>query len=321
MEEPSYLTNFALNPEDFLDALGLNETELEFCKRCSIFTIRQLAFSRHLNCNSIIESDEANERLIEFIHKAQEIVANYHPTHNTHDTHNENTSGTVWGYSYISPSVYDQIEKDSAFKSPYVLFQDYMASSPENRDMHPWKNVYFSQLNSVSQWTESAGRSFSDIDVFSYLVWKGSQSVLGSFDLSAGARAIPFLYGWLPGELHGSALAIDQITSKEINNPFIAERYAHPIAINLTKLCGIHHAKLYKAETFKANKLDNLLWRPTTLKDVTNPIIWHAYFNPGENLTETVPHACVVTPNGEIPLDCLRLYAKKVPTERTVHIY
>jgi len=298
-------------PESFLEVLGMNEEEIRCCNHYSIFTVRQLAFADpHAEYFEFMDQ----ERLHRFIAMGRKVVFSYTPP----DPIKEKNDGTMWAYTYVGPAMFEQIERDTVFKSPYILFQEFLECPLEFREAHPWKSVYYSLMKVAGEWIDSGGAAVTDADVFSYLIWKGAQSVLGSFDLTAGPRAIPFLYAWLPGELHGSALEIDKVIARELNNPSLADRYAHPLALNLTKLCEKHDGKLYKVQGLSDNKLENLNLGELPFLAST-PALFDR-FDPGKDIFESVPHGCVVIPTGVIPVDCVRMYPRKQAVEKLVYL-
>jgi len=291
----------------------MNYAEIARCKQFEIFTIRQLALANTEDIESI-----NMERILEFVHAARLTIASYVP-----EPRRAKVNTTTWVYMYISSTMHEQAIKDSHFASPYVLFLDYMQCPPEKRDTHAWRSIYFLHLDAVSKWMEGQNAVISDIDVFSYLIWKGAQSVVGAFDTTAGARAIPFLFSWLPGDVHGSALEVDRINAHDLNNPYIEDRYAHPASLNITRLCELYDAKLYKVHNYAARgSIDISSYNPMQLNDICLQETYeYETFNPGSDLISSVPHGLVVIPSGIIPFDCITIYPKKRPVEKLVKFF
>jgi len=311
----------SITPESFLDALGMTESgPIAFCKYHSILTVRQLALTE---IEGYGDSDLDITMLKNYIYRARQIVSD-HQCEPMPKKLKQSEEDIVWAYTYISPAEYKQLERDNVLKSPYVLFQEYLDCSLEFRVAHPWKGVYYAHAQEAEDWIYSHGTGeqnspISDTDVFSYLIWRGAQSVVGSCDLSAGPRAIPFFFSWLTGELHGSVQEIDRLTAVELNNPFLYDRYAHAVAINLTLLCKKYDAKLYKMHAYTDEKAEIYNWQHLELYEIKNIADYPHFFdrfNPGERLTQSIPHGCFVTPTGLLPKECLKIYAQQAIERR-----
>eukprot|EP00026_Physarum_polycephalum_P008298 Phypoly_transcript_08380.p1 GENE.Phypoly_transcript_08380~~Phypoly_transcript_08380.p1 ORF type:complete len:464 (+),score=107.75 Phypoly_transcript_08380:49-1392(+) len=266
---------YGIGPEDFLDALGMSENKIMHCQKIGIFTIRQFAACGKDVLESLctISSDLVGEKIedqrrvvMDMHHRASEILKwdEYLMEPDNNDNNNNNNANnadctsppkkqkqnkTVWGYTYVSPSLLSLIDEKHELKSPYTLFQDYVECPIEKKDAHPWRSIYYTFLKEVEECTNSL--MVTDADVYSYLIWKGAKSAIGKLDLSAFPRAIPFLFQPMPLNLHKETLQVERIIASQLNSQQ-GERYAHEIAFDLTRICEELGAKLYLASNVNA---------------------------------------------------------------------
>jgi len=297
----------AVSPDDILMLIcGMTSDDVDLFASYDVITIRQLAQFQGLL--AIVSSPITRSRFETFQNIAKQVVA-YHSTFSPAPP--ATGAEPVYGYHYVSDAVFEQIKDDKILKSAYTLFQEYVNSPFNERAFHPWKRVYFAYLADAAKWNGARGKrksdNLTDSDVFSFLVWRAVES-FAKLDVTAGPRAVYFSWQMMPPDLHQTTIQTDQILGEDLRNNTIVDRYKRIIRINLTKLVERKKAVLYRVEFRGDGHLNNNNWIPTHLDQAR---AWsHAgglwnHFEPGNSFFHSVPHGCVVTPEGTIPVDCL----------------
>jgi len=223
----------------------------------------------------------------------------------------------IWVYHYVSESVFKQVYQEKTLKSPYVMFQEYMSCSLTDRAFHPWKRVHYDYLRDAANWINKKNidvNTVRDADIYAYLVWRASSS-FGQYDYTAGPKAINFSWAPMPENKRDDAVVVDEIIAADTQNPYLADRYARVIYIDLMKLINEHGAKIYHVEGNKEPfnmVVDSFHWLPATVEDAAGKVkhnedwLW-ANFETGRDIFQNIPHGCVVLNKGSIPLDCMHM--------------
>jgi len=204
----------------------------------------------------------------------------------------------------VSRKTYKQTRKENAFKSAYVLFNEYMMCSTAERPSHPWKRIVFAQyIQEAAKWGQKTDlNDVTDADVFSYLVWSASSSY-AEYDLLAGPKAIHFSWNSIPSKVRSELELCDKALTEVTFIP-LENKYESLIGLNLTKLVAKHNAKIYLLDPKR-----NPPWALLTVdeayraKFTLGPIAWDNY-EPGQSINN-VPHGVVVLNSGSIPADCI----------------
>lgn len=286
-------------PDDPLSVLLGEGLALRFAS-LDIFTIRQFA-----NCDL---DDLAGEHLLlQQRRLAQEFVQSC-----SFSAKQLKDTSVVWGFCYLSDSEYEYIVHENALKSAYILFDEYTKCMMEKRPYHPWMRIYHSFMKETAKWVGRGDTNYytTDIDVYSYLVWRYSAS-FGEKDYTAGPRAIFFNWECLDATSHSKCLSADKDLAECTRNSYIADRYKQVVGINLTALVEKHQAKVFRVEASLPDK-----WMPTTLWEAEGRIAegktWENYVI-GDGFFDNTSYGCVVTSSGSIPMDCLDLVIRKYP--------
>jgi len=271
-EAPARTDYSDVTPDHLIDVTGMSKEEIILLIKLQVITIRQLASLSGFDCDLFPTMKRMNTPI---------------------------RYAEAWGFCYVSDLALTQIVEEGALKSAYVLFQEYMTCSLEHREVHPWKQVYFQYRDEAKLKVKKTVPT--DADVYSFLVWKGSQSLI-SFEVTAGPRAIYFAWTEMSDDLHEACLAADN-TIDDSTNPYFVDRYAHKLAINLAKLSKLYQVKLYSI------KKDDKWTSITTLEANSynsDASLWEEH-KAGNNLFSNMFHGCVVTSAGTIPIDCIKI--------------
>jgi len=295
-----------VNPESSVNVMeGISNRLMDCLTSLNVFTIRQLATSE------IAEMSEFSSLGT----RAKEILNFYESlAKEKRKLQTRNLQSPLYVAHYVSESVYQQLIEEKILKSSHVLYREYNECTPEARTLHAWKRIFNLYVKDAAKWVNGGAldqNSLSDVDVYSFLVWRASSS-FAQFDCTAGPRAIYFCWKPMPQEKREDCLMIDQIIAEDVRDPYIADRFARVVYIDLRKLCTKYHGKVYRVEiNGNDTQVNTNHWIPTPLELIQNYLTvssecWWKDFEPGNRYFEKVPHGCVVTPSGTIPWDCVQ---------------
>jgi len=288
-----------LRPEDPLSKLPVPVEIQKTLQAQQIFTIRHFALC---NLTEILSWATKYGQLLSIsYHIANLVVSKY-----SYTKPQENTA-EVWGYIYVSEDFYEYTKREKALKSAYVLFQEYVNTPPEKRELHPWVRVYHTYAKEAANWcgTEIP----NDLDVYSYMVWRASGS-FANLDYTAGPRAIYFNWWCLKVDGHKYCVAVDKMLSKQLNDPLLEHRNDRVLQVNLTAVVQHCQGKIFRLEPSESQN-----WIPTNLEEAkdrsSDGYRYKCTINPGDNFyASNYPHGCIVTPTGTIPGDYIAVSDK-----------
>eukprot|EP00026_Physarum_polycephalum_P004142 Phypoly_transcript_04159.p1 GENE.Phypoly_transcript_04159~~Phypoly_transcript_04159.p1 ORF type:complete len:680 (+),score=97.55 Phypoly_transcript_04159:113-2041(+) len=227
----------------------------------------------------------------------------------------------IWVYHYVGEAVYQQIKYGAMFKSAFVLYSEYLDLPFETRVHHPWVRVYRAYARDAAEWVQPKKnyKLITDLDVYSFLVWRAATS-FAKYDCTAGPKAIYFNWEPIPAKIRQQCAAVDAIIAADTRNDDLADRYARVIGINLTAVVEHCQGKIFRVEPANKNN-----WVETSLEGSIcmkgRKDLWDN-FVPGGPYFQDVPHGCIVTPLGQIPMEYLDLEgepvrAEELPTTKT----
>jgi len=278
-------------PQNFLAVLVTDPALLHLFAMDQVFTIRHFAA---YNIDPFANAVQ-NFRVLKDLHQEARAIVAVHSQEKP-----EPSESTVWGYRYVTEDEYNRILNTKMIKSAYVLFEEYMQCPQEQKFNHPWKDVYYSFLESASKamGRKESDAELTDADVYAYLIWVGARW-FSEFEYSCGPRGIYFR--WTP--LVPSH--VKQIVHKvEFKFPEMVDRHSHLIKINLTSVVKHLQGKVFRVcPTTKK-------WLPTIPQDFLDhvdkcPIPVFAEEADFDESLVTPIIGCIVTPTGAIPLEHL----------------
>jgi len=293
-----------VNPDSSIEVFdGVTDSMVAFLQTIHVLTIRQLATCEMVELSELVPFQKLARKFLKFY---QGIAAEKEKIQSRSST-------ALYVAHYVPEAVYQQLLEDKMLKSAHVLYREYNECAPNARTFHPWKRVFNLYVKDAAKWVNGGStdpNSLSDVDVYSFLVWRSSSS-FAQFDCTAGPRAIYFCWKPMPNLKYQDCKVIDQVIAEDVRDPYIADRFARVLYFDLQKICTKYNGKIYRVE-FNADKtqINTNNWIPTSLDIVQSyinmdPEIWWDKFEPGNRYFEMVPHGCVVTPTGTIPWDCL----------------
>ncbi|KAF2071812.1 hypothetical protein CYY_006873 [Polysphondylium violaceum] len=216
----------------------------------------------------------------------------------------------LYVYHYTTNDIFSLIDSQSKMKSVKALFEDYINTDVSTRFNHPWRKVYFSYLAEATKHYKLTSGQLSDLDLYTFLVWRSSNSSgLSATNCSNGVRAIYFY--WKP------------IESKDCLGAYHKD-FESIVKINLTKciennlpiyFCGYdtdRHSVENNNNNININgptsRLNKENWYLASKNDIEieyQKDYWKQYsnFNRGMDPKVLVPHGCIITLDGALPLN------------------
>jgi len=292
------------SPEDPVSITLLQPEYLGILAVSNVFTIRQFA---ECELKHIFDAAYLKREVeIQMIHQiAKDFVRDYYP-----GNFRQKKSATArYGYIYVSTDTAKQVLDDQVLKSPYVLFEEYMRCPQEKKLTHPWMNAFYAHMEQTAKHLGTPDLSqVSDLDVYSYLVWRGSKS-FGGLEYTAGPRAIYFHWFYMSNYVHEQCIHMDREIAAQ-QNPFTASRHEKLFRINLADVVNLAGGKIYSVDPAATAENDKETWIPTTpfkgCKIGRNIASLLRTFTPGiTDRFEHFPYGCIVTPTGTIPAEFL----------------
>eukprot|EP00026_Physarum_polycephalum_P012993 Phypoly_transcript_13348.p1 GENE.Phypoly_transcript_13348~~Phypoly_transcript_13348.p1 ORF type:complete len:320 (+),score=36.82 Phypoly_transcript_13348:115-960(+) len=144
-----------INPEDPLEAIGMNKSQIEFLASMTIFTVRQFALIKDLLGNDFEVFQATAAKVLELTDKKNKWMESSH----------------VYGYVYLSTREFSNVLDCRELKSKYSLFLEYMECDSSRKADHPWKVVYYQFCERVKRERGFVDAFYepSDADIFAYI--------------------------------------------------------------------------------------------------------------------------------------------------------
>jgi len=309
----NYESYSKLLPEDPLSQLPIPGEFQKMFQVQRILTIRHFAMCNLNDLYSLCNSAALKQEINDLHSIAGSIVFN------SSYTKPQEKTAEVWGYVYVSEEVYEYAKKEKELRSAYVLFQEYVNTPVASRQItHPWMHIYHTYSKDAA--AHCGSDVATDLDVYSYLVWRASSS-FANLDYTAGVRAIYFNWWCLKTDGHKYCLAVDKMLANQLDDPLLEHRNDRVLQINLTAVVKHCQGKLYRFEP----NVDKTKWLPTSMEEAreraSDYYRMQCTVNPGENFYgSNFPHGCIVTPTGTISADYISVSEKQEADAGEGHI-
>ncbi|EGC35955.1 hypothetical protein DICPUDRAFT_151634 [Dictyostelium purpureum] len=186
-------------------------------------------------------------------------------------------------YYYCSIEVADYIKVQGCIKSAKLLFEEFMNSPKESRFNHPWRKIYFSFRLAASKYCKNLDPT--DLDVYSYLLWRSTSSRgLSSDNCVGGVLAIQCFYSPVPP---GIDLGV---YSKE---------FEVKIEVDIEDLLKSPTTQVFYciSDNQSSNLLNKDIWIKATKDDLireSSSDSWKNYVD-GSDPKLTTPHCSIIT--------------------------